>query len=99
MDEYTTEELKYKNGLEEGRRQGREEMLPCKIGDEVWGVRYFKGGRKIPMKGMVDEMYYSNDMALCVRVKGVCRGQWGKKVFASREAAEAALVAERSRNG
>lgn len=87
----------YENGRQQGREEMRRELLPCKIGDEVWGFRYFRGGRKIPMKGRVSEMYYSHSMALYVRVKDVCYGEWGKMVFANREAAEAALVAQKER--
>ena len=63
---------------------------PCKIGDEVWGIRSYRGV-KHPQQGRVDEMYFTSDMRLNIRVKHICIGEWGKKIFATREEAEAAL--------
>ena len=65
--------------------------VPCKIGDEVWGLmkcRY----RTSPAKGVVHHMYFGEDMRLCICVRNVCRGEWGKNVFATKEEAEAALA-------
>lgn len=63
---------------------------PCKIGDEVWGLKIYRG-RTLPKKGVVHQMYYADDMRLCICVKGVCRGQWGKNVFATMEEAYGAV--------
>ena len=64
--------------------------LPCKIGDEVWGIRkHWK--HDIVMPGIVSEMYYLDDMSLAILVHGVCRGQWGTAVFPTYEAAQAAI--------
>ena len=61
--------------------------LPCKVGDEVWAIRQYRH-IKIPVKGKVSEMYYIDEsMTLCIVVKGVCRGEWGKTVFPSLEEA------------
>ena len=64
--------------------------LPCKIGDEVWGLKIYRDVR-IPKKGVVHQMYFGEDMTLCICVKNVCRGQWGRNIFATREEAEAAI--------
>ena len=71
--------------------------LPCKIGDTVWAIRSFHG-KKHPQQGIVSDMYFLSNMELQIVVKYVARGEWGKTVFATCEAAEKAL-AERSRNG
>lgn len=61
--------------------------LPCKIGDELWAIRSYKG-KKVPIKGKVSEMYYVDEsMRLCIVVKCVARGEWGKTVFPTYEAA------------
>lgn len=61
--------------------------LPCKIGDRVWAIRCFKGV-KHPQDGIVSEMFFTKDMKLHIIVKYVARGEWGKTVFPTREAAE-----------
>lgn len=66
-------------------------ILPCKMGDEVWGIKSFNNGAKRVKKGVVHQMFYGEDMKLCVAVKGVCRGVWGEKVFATEEDALKAL--------
>ena len=68
-------------------------VLPCKVGDEVWGIRSYHGV-KHPQQGRVDEMYFTSDMRLNIRVKHICIGNWGEKIFATREEAEAALRKE-----
>ncbi len=65
--------------------------LPCKIGDLVWGIKRWNYGQKA-IQGVVNQMYFGEDMRLCICVKNVCRGEWGKKVFATKEEAEAALA-------
>ena len=64
--------------------------LPCKIGDTVWCIRNFRG-HKQPQKGIVHEMYFTKEMKLHIVVKYVGCGQWGEKIFPTREAAEEAL--------
>ena len=71
--------------------------LPCRIGDKVWVIRNFKGFPH-PQEGIVSEMYFFEDMKLCVVVKHIARGEWGKVVFATREEAEKAIE-ERKDNG
>ena len=65
-------------------------VLPCKVGDTVWCVRSYKGV-KHPQEGKVGEMYFTADMRLHIWVKHIGIGEWGKKIFATREEAEAAL--------
>lgn len=65
-------------------------VLPCKLGDTVWGIRKFTQGLKI-MSGIVHQMYFGDNMELCICVKGVCKGLWGEKVFATKEEAIAKL--------
>ena len=64
--------------------------LPCKIGDTVWAIRNINGVKQ-PQNGIVGEMFYTDDMRLCIVVRYIARGEWGKKVFATREEAEAAI--------
>ena len=63
---------------------------PCKIGDLVWCIRYFHR-KKQPKQGIVSDMYFTKDMKLHIVVKYVGRGEWGKKVFATYEEAQAAI--------
>ena len=71
-------------------------LLPCKIGDNVWTIRSY-GRMKTPKCGVVSEMYFIEGMRLCIVVKNVARGEWGKMVFATYEEAMAQI--ERSRYG
>ena len=71
-------------------------LLPCKIGDKVWAIRNYSGV-KTPKCGVVSEMYFIEKMRLCIVVKNVARGEWGKTVFATCEEATAHI--ERSRYG
>ncbi len=64
--------------------------LPCRIGDSVWGIRKHNRGKEVK-QGTVSQMLFVEDMKLCLCVKNVCRGEWGKNVFATKEEAEAAL--------
>ena len=64
--------------------------LPCRVGDEVFGIRVHNRTRAVH-SGVVTEIYFAEGMQCCIVVKNVCRGIWGKNVFASREEAEAHL--------
>ena len=64
--------------------------IPCKIGDEVWGIKKFTHGVKA-CKGTVYQMYIVDDMKLSIVVKGACCGEWGKNIFATKEEAEAKI--------
>ena len=66
--------------------------LPCKVGDEVWAIRSYSNSNKAIKKGIVSEMYYIDEsMRLCIVVKGVARGEWGKVVFPTYESAQEKL--------
>lgn len=69
--------------------QGRLITLPCKIGDTVYGIRRYQD--RIVKSGTVSEMFYNQNMELIIAIKNVCRGCWGKQIFATLEEAEAAL--------
>jgi hypothetical protein len=71
-------------------------ILPCKIGDEVWGIRRSNKGALAPHRGIVSHMYFAEDMKLCIVVQHICRGEWGEKVFATYEDACAAIREGRS---
>ena len=73
-------------------------VLPCRMGDRVWGISNYCKGRKV-RQGVVREMFFGEDMRLCICVKGVCRGEWGKNVFATKEAAGASLTMEGGAEG
>lgn len=70
--------------------------LPCKIGDKVWAIRNFSG-RTQAVEGKVSEMYFIEEMRLTIVVKNVARGQWGKKIFATREECEQAIKENKER--
>ena len=64
--------------------------VPVKIGDTAWVICNHKGNKK-PKQGVVSEMYYTDDMSLCIVVKFVRRGTWGKEVFGTAEEAWEAI--------
>lgn len=90
---YWATEAAYKNGYEAGKKDAVE--LPCKMGDIVWGIKKFHHGQAVK-QGTVYQMFFIDDMRLCICVKNVCRGEWGKNVFATKEAAEAAIAERRT---
>lgn len=69
--------------------------VPCRIGDPVWCIQN-NFGRPIAKQGVVSEICFGEDMRLGVRVKGLCGGEWGQRVFATREEAETAIKERRS---
>lgn len=59
--------------------------LPCKIGDEMYGVRCYRGVCH-PQAARVSEMYFISwpcpeGMRLQIVLKHICRGQYGRDVF------------------
>lgn len=64
--------------------------LPCKVGDEVWCVRDTRVYNK-PVKGVVTEIYFRDNMDMCIVVRRLCRGRWGERVFATEQEAQAAI--------
>ena len=65
--------------------------LPCKLGDEVWAIKRCFDTYYLPYHTIVSEMYFVDDMRLCIVAKGIARGEWGKAVFGTEEEALASL--------
>ena len=65
-------------------------VLPCKVGDDVWCVRDTRVYNK-PVKGTVSEIYFRDNMDMCIVVRRLCRGRWGERVFATEQEAQAAI--------
>ena len=61
-------------------------VLPCKVG----GVRDTRIYNK-PVKGVVTEIYFRDNMDMCIVVRRLCRGRWGERVFATEQEAQAAI--------
>ena len=70
--------------------------VPCRIGDEVFCLRNRNGRKWEIFEGTVSQMYFGEDMRICIYAKGGSRGEWGKEFFATREEAEEGL---RRKNG
>lgn len=61
--------------------------LPCKVGDTVWGISNTYDKKHI-YSGVVSEIYFpTEDMTPVIKVRKVCTGHWGEKVFATQEEA------------
>lgn len=56
--------------------------IPCKIGDTVYAIRRYNGERSVK-QGKVSQMFFTDDMELCIVVAHVARGLWGKTIFGS----------------
>lgn len=72
--------------------------IPCKIGDDVYAIRNFKG-TKMVKKGIVTEMFFIShlgcyEMRLVIVVGHICRGCWNEQIFGSYEDALSALEGE-----
>lgn len=48
--------------------------LPCKIGQDAWVIRSYKGIKQ-PQKSEISEMYFTQQMKLIIVVKYVGRGR------------------------
>ena len=78
--------------LAEADKDGRCVVLPCKVGDTVW--RIIRDGEPHITRDEVRDMYFADDMTLCVELVGgrvTFTEKFGKTVFLSREEAEKAL--------
>ena len=69
--------------------------MPCRIGDTVWCIRSFKGIDH-PQETKVSGMYFTQDMRLNIQCKYVGIGEFGKKVFKTREDAMKAMEGQRA---
>ena len=68
-------------------------LIPCRIGDTVWGLVHH-GSLAWPKKGVVSHMCFvrmdsETKMRLSITVRGVCCGEWGKRIFPTEEEARA----------
>lgn len=78
--------------LAEADKDGRCVVLPCKVGDTVW--RIVRDGEPHITRDEVRDMYFEDDMTLCVELVGgrvSFTEKFGKTVFLSRAEAERAL--------
>ena len=64
-------------------------MLPCIIGQKAWIIRKYNGVAKA-VASTVSEMYFIDDMRLVICVRNYGRGEWGKRVFATKDECEEA---------
>ena len=84
--------LKHIRELAEADKDGRVVVLPCKVWDTVW--RIVRDGEPHITRDEVRDMYFADDMTLCVELVGervTFTEKFGKTVFLSREEAEKAL--------
>ena len=78
--------------LAKADKDGRCVVLPCKVGDTVW--RIVRDGEQHITRDEVRDMYFADDMTLCVELVGgrvTLTEKFGKTVFLSRAEAERAL--------
>ena len=71
--------------------------IPCRIGDEAWGIKPLSNGKSTVCKGVITGIYFDNDMHLCAAMKGQCKGEIGKKVFFTMMDAARAIPEDASR--
>lgn len=80
--------------LAKADRAGRLVALPCKVGDTVY--RIVRDADLHIARDEVRNMYFADDMTLCVELVGgriILSEKFGKTVFLTREEAEKALEA------
>ena len=80
--------------LMEADRAGRLVVAPCKVGDTVY--RIVRDADPHIARDEVRNMYFADDMTLCVELVGgriILSEKFGKTVFLTRDAAEKALEA------
>ena len=78
--------------IAEADKDGRCVVLQCKVGDTVW--RIIRDGEPHITRDEVRDMYFADDMTICVELVGgrvTFTEKFGKTVFLSREEAEKAL--------
>ena len=75
--------------LTEADRDGRVVVLPCKVGDTVY--RIVRDAEPHITRDEVRNMYFADDMTLCVELVGgriILPEKFGKTIFLTREEAE-----------
>ena len=78
--------------LAEADKDGRCVVLPCKVGDTAW--RIVRDADPHITRDEVRNMYFADDMTLCVELVGgriTFTEKFGKTVFLTREEAERAM--------
>ena len=81
--------------LAEADKDGRVVVLPCKVGDTVY--RIVRDADPHITRDEVRNMYFADDMTLCVELVGgriILPEKFGKTVFFTREEAAKALEAK-----
>lgn len=81
--------------LAEANKDGRMVLLPCKVDDTVY--RIVRDADPHITRDEVRNMYFADDMTLCVELIGgriILPEKFGKTVFLTREEAEKALEAK-----
>lgn len=77
-------------------KEGRVVVLPCKVGDTVW--RIVRDANPHITRDEVRDMYFADDMTLCVELVGgriTFTEKFGKTVFLTREEAERAMEGQK----
>ena len=90
MDSHTATETAYRNGYAEGFADARKALLPCKIGDKVFGLKQYCD-QILVRRGKVRAMEYDQNMNLVIHVERICTGTWGKDIFPTPDEAFAEL--------
>lgn len=105
MDHEAAEQLRYLcrgcdldrlEKLAEADRDGRLVVPPCKVGDTVY--RIVRDADPHIARDEVRNMYFADDMTLCVELVGgriILSEKFGKTVFLTREEAKRALEAKK----
>ena len=87
-----TSRIERAHNLHVADKEGRVVVLPCKVGDTVW--RIVRDGEPHITRDEVRDMYFADDMTLCVELVGgrvTFTEKFGKTVFLTRAEAERAL--------
>ena len=91
MDKFPEKDAAYQCGYKDGYNAAKAELIPCKIGDKVFGLRRY-GDQRLLKTGRVTSMFYNENMELVISAYQITRGIWGKHIFATVEEARAALA-------
>ena len=83
---------------EDAEAAGRLVKLPCKVGDEVWGIRGLTY-RPFIKQGPVTEIYFTIGMEAGIVVRGCGPCRWGVDAFWTREEAEEAVKKFEAKRG
>ena len=90
MDKHDATETAYHNGYADGFAAAKKSLLPCKIGDKVFGLRRY-GDQRLLKYGKVKGISYNEKMELEIHVHQIGKGIWGRDIFGTEADALAAL--------